>query len=507
MEVGKLKLSTLSLNTIENINNKVSNISSIATSENLEEMIKKGELLSKVTSILGSGTFVGVGAYAYDKKHYFSSNAQEESIQRVTTLENSTIFTPKGKDKYLETSIGKVEVFLDLEDDNDKYGVGGLSYMGQLINLDINQDGFLDSSDKYFDKLKIKGVNKEGEEFIYKLSDVYSSLDLSEFVTTQKDIDKHDKGRLQSGTSLFRAEESYKKVKEEDIKKLFNTYGDENGYIDLTKSYKDKNGVTQYVNDVLMNNFNFAFMDKTLSGATRLERFSMVGTTTQEAKESLQGKYPAYATAGNIKDRFNLMYHNYYSKEGNSFGNKLAIEREFQVVSGMAFSESKFKEVYLGINNPKTMQQYADALDGGLDSVNGMQLNKDGSITLHFISGKTQRISELYSSKGEFNLTDNNQRASMMSEASTTSEEELNKLDFREIGIEQNGSIISLADLGVKFIQKEIFSNGKSAFILNKYDGSTITVNNLYKIINLDNLEKLQFKEEDKLRPKFEWEV
>lgn len=424
----------------------------------------------------------------------------------LLSKEASKTLNEKGKDKYLETSIGKVEVFLDLEDDNDKYGVGGVSYMGELINLDINQDGFLDSSDKYFDKLKIKGVNKDGEEFIYKLSDVYSSLDLSEFVITQKDINKEDKWKIQSGTSLFRAEESYQKVKEEDIKKLFKTYGDEKGYIDLTKTYKDKYGNEQYVNAKLMNNFNFAFMDKALSGVERLERFSMVGTTNKEAKESLLGKHPAYATAGNIQNRFNLMYHNYFSKEGNSFANKLAIEREFQVISGMAFSENKFKEIYEGINNPQTMQKYIDALDGGLDSVNGLQLNKDGSITLHFISGKTQHISELYSSNGEFNLTSKNERASMMSEAVSMEEEDLNKLDFKEIGIEQNGSIISLADLGVKFIQKEIFSNGKSAFILNKYDGSTITVNNLYKIRNLDNLEKLHFKEEDKLRPKYEWE-
>lgn len=496
MEIGNLKLSALGLNMIENINNKVSNISSLSIPEDLNEFSHKAKLYQKVQGILSNGYLDN------EKRNYFSryNNTPKEGIVSVDNPLGGYL-SQKGKDKYLETSIGKVEVFLDLEDDNDKYGVGGVSYYGELINLDINQDGFLDSSDKYFDKLKIKGVNKDGEEFIYKLSDVYSYLDLSEFVITQKDINKEDKWKIQSGTSLFRAEESYQKVKEEDIKKLFKTYGDEKGYIDLTKTYKDKYGNEQYVNAELMNNFNFAFMDKALSGVERLERFSMVGTTNKEAKESLLGKHPAYATAGNIQNRFNLMYEDYYSNKG-----KLAIEREFQVISGMVFSESKFKEIYEGINNPQTMQKYIEALDGGLDSVNGLQLNKDGSITLHFISGKTQHISELYSSNGEFNLTSKNQRASMMSEAVSMEEEDLNKLDFKEIGIEQNGSIISLADLGVKFIQKEIFSNGKSAFILNKYDGSTITVNNLYKIRNLDNLEKLHFKEEDKLRPKYEWE-
>lgn len=105
-------------------------------------------------------------------------------------------------------------MFLDLEGDNDKYGVGKLEYLGQLINLDVNKDGFLDSSDEFFDKLKLRGYNSAGEEVILKFSDVYKALDLTKFVHTQKDVDKarENGDRISNGTSLFAPELSYKKI-------------------------------------------------------------------------------------------------------------------------------------------------------------------------------------------------------------------------------------------------------------------------------------------------------
>ncbi len=150
---------------------------------------------------------------------------REDYTTLVTASDYSNLYpylNAKGADKYLNTPFGQMEVFLDLDDDNDQYGVGTLDYVGQLINLDVNPDGILNSDDDFFDKLKLRGYNSNGEEVVLKLSDVYNSLDLTQFVHTQKDT----KGDAVSGTSLFRPEESYKRLDDSQrvaSKKCFKT--------------------------------------------------------------------------------------------------------------------------------------------------------------------------------------------------------------------------------------------------------------------------------------------
>ncbi len=68
--------------------------------------------------------------------------------------------------KQRQTPVGQMEVFLDLDDDDDSYGVGSLDYVGQLVNLDINKDGILNSDDDFFDKIKLRGYNSSGEEVV-----------------------------------------------------------------------------------------------------------------------------------------------------------------------------------------------------------------------------------------------------------------------------------------------------------------------------------------------------
>ena len=73
-------------------------------------------------------------------------------------------------------------MFLDLYDDNDKLEVNAF-----LFNFDSNKDGIINSSDEYFDKLKVRGYDKGGNEKILKLSDVVSSgIRLDDFI--KKDI-------------------------------------------------------------------------------------------------------------------------------------------------------------------------------------------------------------------------------------------------------------------------------------------------------------------------------
>lgn len=490
---------------------------------------------ARVLNVLGSNSIQSFGLKSSnsslngDKLNYFTPSFYSHSISYDefgrTNFDNAyrwngangggDMLNAAGKSQYLNTPVGEMQVFLDLDDDNDQYGVGSIEYMGQLINLDDNQDGFLDSSDEFFSKLKLKGYNSKGEEVILKFSDVYNSLDLTKFVNTQRDVEEnikkygYNKGNLESGTSLFRPEESYKKLNDtqkDQIRKMFAENADESGWIDLTKTYKDEYRLERLTFEKLLKNLDFAYSKTDLNGGLKLERLRFSGYDGRE--DWKYGNQEGYLVG--LQNRFNKMYNDYYNNEK---ADKLAIRREFQAISGLKFSEANFREFYNGLNSSSTVMKYASALKS-VDSVVAMRLDDNGMMTLKFDSGRTMRLSldELYTSNGDFNdLTERSERASAFSEAMSFDEEDLNKLDFNKIGadINMNGSITSLAELGVEFIRKLSFQNGRSAFILTTGDGKELVANALHKIQSVENMIRFAgLEEKDKLRgSKFEMEM
>ena len=491
---------------------------------------------ARVLNVLGSNSIQSFGlkdsnsSLNGDKLNYFTPSFYSHSISYDefgnTIFDNAyrwngangggDMLNAAGKSQYLNTPVGEMQVFLDLDDDNDQYGVGSIEYMGQLINLDDNQDGFLDSSDEFFSKLKLKGYNSKGEEVILKFSDVYNSLDLTKFVNTQRDVEEnikkygYNKGNLESGTSLFRPEESYKKLNDtqkDQIRKMFAENADESGWIDLTKTYKDEYRLERLTFEKLLKNLDFAYSKTDLNGGLKLERLRFSGYDGREDWK-YGGKQESYLAG--LQNRFNKMYHDYYNNEE---ADKLAIRREFQAITGLKFSEANFREFYNGLNSSSTAMKYASALKS-VDSVVAMRLDDNGMMTLKFDSGRTMRLSldELYTSNGDFNdLTERSERASAFSEAMSFEEEDLNKLDFNKIGadINMNGSITSLAELGVELIRKLSFQNGRSAFILTTGDGKELVANALHKIQSVENMIRFAgLEEKDKLRgSKFEMEM
>lgn len=491
---------------------------------------------ARVLNVLGSNSIQSFGlkdsnsSLNGDKLNYFTPSFYSHSISYDefgnTIFDNAyrwngangggDMLNAAGKSQYLNTPVGEMQVFLDLDDDNDQYGVGSIEYMGQLINLDDNQDGFLDSSDEFFSKLKLKGYNSKGEEVILKFSDVYNSLDLTKFVNTQRDVEEnikkygYNKGNLESGTSLFRPEESYKKLNDtqkDQIRKMFAENADESGWIDLTKTYKDEYRLERLAFEKLLKNLDFAYSKTDLNGGLKLERLRFSGYDGREDWK-YGGKQESYLAG--LQNRFNKMYNDYYNNEK---ADKLAIRREFQAITGLKFSEANFREFYNGLNSSSTAMKYASALKS-VDSVVAMRLDDNGMMTLKFDSGRTMRLSldELYTSNGDFNdLTERSERASAFSEAMSFEEEDLNKLDFNKIGadINMNGSITSLAELGVELIRKLSFQNGRSAFILTTGDGKELVANALHKIQSVENMIRFAgLEEKDKLRgSKFEMEM
>lgn len=538
------KLVSNNLGTIETNGNFKLTEETIKESQEQAKIAKEQERIrqarestrARVLNVLGSNSIQSFGLKSSnsslngDKLNYFTPSFYSHSISYDefgnTIFDNAYRWNGKangggdmlnvaGKSQYLNTPVGEMQVFLDLDDDNDQYGVGSIEYMGQLINLDDNQDGFLDSSDEFFSKLKLKGYNSKGEEVILKFSDVYNSLDLTKFVNTQRDVEEnikkygYNKGNLESGTSLFRPEESYKKLNDtqkDQIRKMFAENADESGWIDLTKTYKDEYRLERLTFEKLLKNLDFAYSKTDLNGGLKLERLRFSGYDGRE--DWKYGNQEGYLVG--LQNRFNKMYNDYYNNEK---ANKLAIRREFQAITGLKFSEANFREFYNGLNSSSTAMKYASALKS-VDSVVAMRLDDNGMMTLKFDSGRTMRLSldELYTSNGEFNdLTERSERASAFSEAMSFEEEDLNKLDFNKIGadINMNGSITSLAELGVEFIRKLSFQNGRSAFILTTGDGKELVANALHKIQNVENMIRFsELEEKDKLRgSKFEMEM
>ena len=539
----KPKLVSNNLGTLETNGNFKLTEETIKESQEQAKIAKEQERIrqarestrARVLNVLGSNSIQSFGLKSSnsslngDKLNYFTPSFYSHSISYDefgrTNFDNAyrwsgangggDMLNAAGKSQYLNTPVGEMQVFLDLDDDNDQYGVGSIEYMGQLINLDDNQDGFLDSSDEFFSKLKLKGYNSKGEEIILKFSDVYNSLDLTKFVNTQRDVEEnikkygYNKGNLESGTSLFRPEESYKKLNDtqkDQIRKMFAENADESGWIDLTKTYKDEYRLERLTFEKLLKNLDFAYSKTDLNGGLKLERLRFSGYDGRDDRK--YGKQESYLAG--LQNRFNKMYHDYYNNEE---ADKLAIRREFQAITGLKFSEANFREFYNGLNSSSTAMKYASALKS-VDSVVAMRLDDNGMMTLKFDSGRTMRLSldELYTSNGDFNdLTERSERASAFSEAMSFDEEDLNKLDFNKIGadINMNGSITSLAELGVELIRKLSFQNGRSAFILTTGDGKELVANALHKIQNVENMIRFsELEEKDKLRgSKFEMEM
>ena len=69
---------------------------------------------------------------------------------------------------------------------------------------------------------------------------------------------------------------------------------------------------------------------------------------------------------------------------------------------------------------------------------------------------------------------------------------ELNRLDFKDIGIKQDVKISSLKELGAKLV-KNLTDKFTSKFLIGRENGKSITTKEIYNITYLEN--DLKFKE------------
>ena len=461
-----------------------------------------------------------------------------------------------GQSKTLKTAMGQAEIYLDYFDDGleSNLGISQIQKMGDLFRLDSNGDGFLNRDDTMFSKLKIKVDKGNGESKIANLSDVVGTIDLYDFIKgydknnasqikewrdnfhTERQIMINGKMTLNSfypyedirlyrddEMKLFPPEQKYKQIKQEDIRAMFEAYGDSEGWINL----KDKavNEALFASGDIIT---NFAYKKTNLAGVEVLEEFNVVdrldngsrtpkyeGMNIREFEEAWYRDHPRETNyEQGYAEAFNELYNNYYrfkerfeSKKAEFLNDEFvaqeykdkiaqmdksaemrAIEEKFEKITGMGFSEARFEEIKNAINDPIKQKETIAAMSD-LDAVTSMKLEKDGRITLHFDSGREILVEGLYNDTGELHITKKGERASISLEAQSMTNKELNNLDFKEYGIKEGDNIISLQEIGAKMIERLNNTNGKFlGFVITTHSNKEIIVDNLYNIFTLDLL-------------------
>lgn len=484
--------------------------------------------------------------YNFSENAYFKNIKASDSSSMLSTLKSGYLENTKFKNlndyaysNTLKTKYGEVEVFLDIYGDNDKLGTTKLENNSYLFSFDSNNDGVLDQKDILFDKLKVRGYDKDGNEKIANLSDVMPRLDLRQFISTNvvnhnqiereelnrkamitnnpnlyvdtKDIDYRHSYYASDPNTLFAAENRYEKIEKNDINNFFKKYAQKDGWVDLRHNNifgKDSSFK------------NFAYLKVGFDDTARLSEFNPIIEPSKDYKKDENFSYTKFQ-----KDSFMKFYKDYnaefdaYNKMIENLGNNLkkfeenadayisklektksakmiSMENEFKQATGLEFSISNLKKVKKAfITNEAT----AAASLQDSDSVIAMKLNKDGTIRLKFDSGREIDVKELYNDTGKLN-TSSELKTSTNLEAKEMSNVQLNSLDFKDIGFMQGDKIVSLKDAGAIAIAN-LSNKFESKFLISLNNGKSISTREIYNISYLEN--DLKSKEKIDERDKF----
>ncbi|CUU67712.1 response regulator [Campylobacter hyointestinalis] len=451
--------------------------------------------------------------YFFDNNYYQYGKIPQEYY--LNSYANSNL---------IDTKFGKAELFLDLAGDNDRLGVGSFSSNSQLFRFDSDGNGFVDKNDTYFDKLKIRAYDKDGNEIIKKLSEVVDSINLKDFIDTKSNaIKKLEAQKDNYGTieayenslqslkdynpySIFKAEVRYESMNENDIKEL-SKLANEDGWIDINLN----------LGTFDLGLLGIAYAKQGVDGNYRLEELSswIEGNTTNfGAKNVYDPVTKKVSWLDSDKNsyqnqqytRFINLYNDYMSelKNRDDYINEfddetkaryqnvkssvmLSIEREFSSATGLNFTLENLQKVKDSFEKDRanTANMLKDT-----DALTAIKINKNGTFTLKFNSGREIIVNELYKDSGKAFDIELNLNAEFMSE------EELNQnLDLSVSAANIKDKITgevqtkSLKDLGVQIIKK--LTNGK--FALQTNDGRNIIVDQIYTKLN--NQEKSQNSE------------
>ncbi|RAZ54297.1 hypothetical protein [Campylobacter hyointestinalis] len=443
----------------------------------------------------------------FDSGYFFNDN-----YYRYGKIPQEYYLNSYANSNLIDTKFGKAELFLDLAGDNDRLGVGSFSSNSQLFRFDSDGNGFVDKNDTYFDKLKIRAYDKDGNEIIKKLSEVVDSINLKDFIDSKSnalkklEAQKDNYGRIEgyerslellkdyNPYSIFKAEVRYESMNENDIKELSKLAG-EDGWIDINSNSGAFNGLLE-----------IAYAKQGVDGNYRLEELSSYPHTTNFGFNNVFDKTTKeYYWRDSDKDsyqnqqytRFINLYNDYMSelKNRDEYINEfddetkakyknvkssvmLSIEREFSSATGLNFTLENLQKVKDSLEKDRanTANMLKDT-----DALTAIKINKNGTFTLKFNSGREIIVNELYKDSGKAFDVELNLNAKYASQIELNQDIDL-VVSAAKIQDKLTGQteIKPLKDLGVEIIKK--LSNNK--FALQTNDGRSIIVDQIYTMFN-----------------------
>ena len=487
----------------------------------------------------------------FSKNAYFKNINATDDATMLPVLKSSYLENTKFKNlndyaysNTLKTNYGEVEVFLDIYGDDDELDVGKLENNSALFSFDSNNDGTLDQKDMLFDKLKVRGYDKDGNEKIANLSDVMARVDLRQFISTNvinhnqttreelnhkaiitnspdlyvdtKEIDHRHSYYASDPNTLFAAENRYEKIGKNDINNFFKKYAQNDGWVDLRHNNifgKDSSFK------------NFAYTKIGFDDTARLSEFNPIIEPSKEHKKDENFSYTKFQkdsfmkfyndynaeldthkkTIENLSTNLNNNADAYISKlEDTKSAKMIAMENEFKQATGLDFSISNLKKVKKAFTTNEATA--ATALRDS-DSVIAMKLNQDGTIRLKFDSGRELDVNELYNDTGKLN-TPSELKTSVNLDAKKMDNAQLNGLNFNDIGVMQSGKITSLKDAGAIAIINPS-NKFESKFLISLNSGKSISAREIYNISYLENdlKNKKKIDERDKFYKKVDTRV
>ncbi|MBQ8819718.1 MAG: hypothetical protein IJZ99_03070, partial [Campylobacter sp.] len=178
----------------------------------------------------------------------------------------------------------------------------------------------------------------------------------------------------------------------------------------------------------------------------------------------------------------------------------LQIEREFTSATGLKFSLENLQKVKDSFEQDRanTANMLKDT-----DVLTAIRINKNGTFTLKFNSGREINVNELYKDSGKAFDIELNLNAKFMSEIELNQNLDL-VVSLAKVKDEITGDIQTkpLKELGVEIIKK--LSNNK--FILQTNDNRNIIIDQLYTKLNDkekdQNSNKNQIDDKEKFYPK-----
>lgn len=461
--------------------------------------------------------------YSYANK--FSPDAGNYKADNYSNqnplIPNSYYLNSYANSNLIDTKFGKAELFLDLADNNDKLGVGTLSSNSQLFRFDSDGNGFVDKNDDYFDKLKIRAYDKDGNEIIKKLSGVVDSIDLKDFIDSKSNAIKKWKEEVSSygwdektyeeqlniissynPYSIFKPEVRYESLSQNDLNEL-SKLADKDGWIDVAS----------------LQGIDLAYAKQGVDGNYKLNELNYLGISNNQANSYANEQYA----------KFNALYEDYMAEINalNEFFNSykqvasdeimaefgafienpefkstimLQIEREFTSATGLKFSLENLQKVKDSFEQDRanTANMLKDT-----DVLTAIRINKNGTFTLKFNSGREINVNELYKDSGKAFDIELNLNAKFMSEIELNQNLDL-VVSLAKVKDEITGDIQTkpLKELGVEIIKK--LSNNK--FILQTNDNRSIIIDQLYTKLNDkekdQNSNKNQIDDKEKFYPK-----